>query len=126
MKFHRQTMTGIYVVQSYDESGIVINDARYTSNVILSAEQLTEDWSVRGIEELNETSCRQIAEHGAEIVLLGTGARYRMVEPRLLAWFARQGMGLEVMDTMAACRTYNILAGESRAVVAALMIEPFR
>lgn len=122
MKFHLENTSGIHIVQSYDASGVVINESRYTSSLILSPRRITENWPVRYIEEFDESACHGIADHGGEIVLLGTGARYRMVDPRFLAWFARHGMGLEVMDSRAACRTYNILAGEQRPVVAALVI----
>ncbi len=57
------------------------------------------------------------------MVLLGTGRRHAPVAPRWMAWFGGRGMGLEVMDTRAACRTYNILATEGRRVVAALIID---
>jgi uncharacterized protein len=60
---------------------------------------------------------------GAEIVLLGTGPRQRFPHPRLTAELARAGIGLEVMDLQAACRTYNILVAEERKVAAALLFE---
>lgn len=64
-----------------------------------------------------------ILEMQPEVVLIGTGHSLRFPEPHLLAPVIRQGLGYEVMDTQAACRTYNILANESRNVVAALLIE---
>lgn len=123
MKFHLENTSGIYSVRSFDRTGIVVNDQRHTGSLILSANRLTENWPVRHVDDLDESTHLQIAEHGAEIVLLGTGTRHRMIDSWHPAWFAARGMGLEVMDTMAACRTYNILAGELRKVVAALIVD---
>ena len=61
--------------------------------------------------------------HAAQIVLLGTGPRQRFPHPRLTAALASAGIGLEVMDVQAACRTYNILVAEERKVAAALLFE---
>ena len=65
----------------------------------------------------------ELAASGAELVLLGTGRQLKRAPPAWLAPFARQGVGLESMDTAAACRTYNILASEGRRVLAALILE---
>jgi uncharacterized protein len=123
MKLHLEHTSGINLIRSWDESGIVINDSRHTLSLILSAERVTEDWPVHRTDELCEDACLAIIEHNAEIVLLGTGLRHQLVEPRYFAWFAERGMGLEVMDTGAACRTYNVLAGERRRVAAALILD---
>ena len=122
MKLHLDSATGVNVVRSYDASGITVNETRYTTSIILSADRVTVDWSVTRVSDFDESSCQPILEHDADIVLLGTGSELRWVEPRLIAWFASRGMGLEVMDTMAACRTFNILAAEQRRVCAALML----
>ncbi len=123
MKLHLDNASGVNVVRFCDAAGIVVNDTRHTRSLILSAESVTDDWRVDDITAFDEDACRDIAAHEADIVLLGTGARQHMVDPWYMAWFAARGMGLEVMDTFAACRTYNILAAEGRRVVAALILE---
>jgi uncharacterized protein len=76
---------------------------------------------VASFAALAEADFERIAALGPEVVLLGTGARLRFPHPRLSAPLARAGIGLEVMDLQAACRTYNILAAEERIVAAALV-----
>ena len=72
-------------------------------------------------ELLQESHFTQLAALGAEIILLGTGARLRFPHPSLTRSLIEARIGLEVMDNGAACRTYNILAGEGRKVVAAIL-----
>ncbi len=124
MKLQLENPRGINVVRAFDADGIVVNETRYSRSLILSAQQVTDDWPVSTIADFDESACQSIARHEAEIVLLGTGAAHRQVDSRYMAWFAQRGMGLEVMDTSAACRTFNVLVGEERRVVAALIVEP--
>lgn len=123
MKLHLDNASGVNVVRSCDATGIVVNETRHTRSLILSAGIVTGDWRVADVDAFDEAACRDVAAHEADIVLLGTGRRQHMVDPWYMAWFAARGMGLEVMDTFAACRTYNILAAEDRRVVAALIVE---
>ncbi len=123
MKLHLEDPRGIHVVQAVDAGGIVINETRHRHSLVVSAQQITPGWPVASANAIDEAACQAILAHDAEIVLIGTGARHVILAPRLHAWFAGRGMGLEIMDTAAACRTYNVLAGEARRVVAALVIE---
>jgi uncharacterized protein len=80
------------------------------------------DWPASSLEELKPDHLAAIVELKPEIVLLGSGASFRFPEPSLLAPLHKAGIGVEVMDTPAACRTYNILLGEGRNVLAALIV----
>jgi uncharacterized protein len=88
----------------------------------VSADRLVTDWPATSVEALAPDHLAAIVEMRPEIVLLGSGAAFRFPEPALLAPLYRAGIGVEVMDTPAACRTYNILMGEGRNVVAALIL----
>ncbi len=92
-----------------------------TGSFIVSPRHLLRDWAPTHIDNLQAEHLNAILELQPELVLLGTGARLTFPAPQLLASLHRQRIGVEVMDTAAACRTYNILMGEGRFVVAGLM-----
>lgn len=82
------------------------------------------DWHCTRFEQLTEPHFAQLAKTRPELVIFGSGVRLRFPPPAFLRALMAQRIGLETMDTLAACRTYNILAGEGRQVIAALLIEP--
>ena len=82
------------------------------------------DWNCARFEDLTAEHFAQLAQTQPELVIFGSGTRLRFPPPALLRELMEKRIGLETMDTLAACRTYNILAGEGRQVLAALLIEP--
>jgi uncharacterized protein len=90
--------------------------------VVVLADRV-EQWAVRGFDQLSADDFTYLKNLNVEIVLLGTGPKQRFPHPRLTAALAQAGIGLEVMDVQAACRTYNILVAEERKVAAALLFE---
>ena len=98
----------------------MVNGARHAASVIVLPERI-EPWAVADFAALTEAHFAALAALAPEIVLLGTGSRLRFPHPRLTTALARAGIGLEVMDVQAACRTFNILAEEERHVAAALV-----
>jgi uncharacterized protein len=92
-----------------------------SGSFVLSPKHLLRDWAPISIETLQAEHLDLIIELQPELVLLGTGTRLTFPAPQLLASLHRQRIGVEVMDTAAACRTYNILMGEGRFVVAGLI-----
>lgn len=84
------------------------------------------DWNCTRFEQLTAEHFALLAETKPELVIFGSGSRLRFPPPAFLRLLMAQRIGLETMDTLAACRTYNILAGEGRRVVAALLIEAER
>jgi uncharacterized protein len=82
------------------------------------------DWNCERFEDLSAEHFAQLAQTKPELVIFGSGTRLRFAPPALLRALMENRIGIETMDTLAACRTYNILAGEGRQVLAALLIEP--
>lgn len=95
---------------------------RVTYSVLLHAEGMLQPWPVNQPDELLSEHFQLILEWQPEVLLLGTGSRLRFPEPTCLTSLQLQGIGVEVMDTAAACRTFNVLAAEGRRVAAALLM----
>src|SRR4030095_7684301 len=121
MKFHLATPSG-NVVTGQGPGWIRGGPQDYRSGIVLTADTVVPEWAEAGFDALSEADFAGLLAHAPEIVLLGTGNTLRFPHPRLLRALAEAQVGIEVMDTAAACRTFNILAAEGRKVVAALMI----
>ena len=121
MKLHADSNTPLNTVTAYGPGFIEVNRVRHTGAVLLMPEGPVLPWSVHSIEALDETALTALFELEPEVVLLGTGDRQRFMHPRLLRGLAARGIGVDPMDTRAACRTYNILMVEGRKVLAALL-----
>ena len=81
------------------------------------------DWQCASFEDLTEAHFMLLAQTQPELVIFGSGSRIRFAPPAFLRGLMQQRIGIETMDTLAACRTYNVLAGEGRRVIAALLID---
>jgi len=123
VKLHQSHTAGLNVFTAYGEGYVAVNNEKHHKNLILLPNTLIEDWSSATTETLAESDMRKLLELGTEIVLLGTGSRLRFPSSSLLRPFAPAGIGLEIMDLQAACRTYNILVAEGRKVAAALLFD---
>ncbi len=95
-------------------------------SIVISSRGEKFDWYCARFEDLTENHFAQLAATQPELVIFGSGARLRFAPPALMRALMQHRIGIETMDTLAACRTYNILAGEGRRVVAALLIETGR
>ena len=122
MKLHADAPIAANAFTGYGEGYVLVNGQRHDRSLVVLPERLIPDWSAIGFESLAEAHFAGLAELGREVILLGTGSRLRFPHPRLLAPLHRSGIGVEVMDVPAACRTYNILMAESRKVAAALLL----
>jgi uncharacterized protein len=122
LKFHLDQRTGLNAFTGYGSGYVMVNNARHEHNLAVLPEAILDNWTAAGFDELAAEDFTQLAGRGLEIVLLGTGARIRFPRPELLRPLIDAGIGIEVMDTPAACRTYNILMGEGRKVAAALIV----
>ena len=113
------------MVRAYGDDGITIDHQKHVQSVLVSSleNMPTRAWGVHRFEDMGPEDLAALATCGAELVILGTGQRLRFTPPSWLQPFAEQRVGLETMDTSAACRTYNILVSEGRKVIAALLIE---
>jgi uncharacterized protein len=121
LKFTRE-LSARLVIRSVSETAIRINDEEYPDSVALTAEEILGTWPGTSIAALTAADFDPVFATKPEIVLLGTGTS-NVFPPRELTFaFARKGVGLEVMDTAAAARTFNVLANESRRVAAVLYL----
>jgi uncharacterized protein len=125
MKLHLTPRAGLQLCSGYGAGYIAVNDVRYETSVVVTPEAVTE-WKGGGVDTLTAADFGAIADRGPEIVIFGTGPTQRFPRPELMRALAASGVGLEVMDSGAACRTYNILASESRKVVAVILLDRAR
>lgn len=121
MKLHPDQPSVLNTVTAYGEGFVEVNATRYESPLLVSPEAPTQVWPVAGFEALQEADFAPILALAPDVVLLGTGARQRFPHPGLTRALMTARIGVEFMDTRAACRTYNILMAEGRRVVAALL-----
>ncbi len=121
MKLHLASGAGQNLFSGYGAGYVAVNNVRYEKSVVVSS-QGVQEWQVGGFAALVAGDFGFIAELKPEIVIFGTGAIQRFPHPELARALVSAGAGLEVMDTRAACRTYNILVAEGRKVIAAILI----
>lgn len=106
----------------YGAGYVAVNRMRYESNLIVLPDRIIEDWDVESFEQLAPEHFDFLISLNPEMVLFGTGPSLRFPHPKLTRMLIEARIGVEVMDTSAACRTYNILTDEGRRVAAALLI----
>lgn len=121
MQISEDSTPGINVIRAYGGGELQVNDNRYRGAVILSASTLLAEPNICDLEELVAVDAARILALDPELVLLGTGTHQTFPAASFGAQFLRAGIGFEVMDTGAACRTFNVLVGEQRRVVALLL-----
>ncbi len=117
-----ETNNNSYHIRGYAAGDILINETHYHRSLIVSPLQLITDWPPQSNAELTEESFNIVMELEVEVVIFGSGEHLQFPSPKILAPFAEKGIGVEVMNTRAACHTYNVLMSEGRKVVAALLI----
>lgn len=122
MKIHLETGAGANLIRAYGVGQITVNDQTYARSLVLMPDRILDPWGPTRVAELGLKDFMQIAALRPEVVLLGTGLRLRFPDPAMTRPLIEARIGMEVMDTAAACRTYNILMGEGRRVAAALMM----
>lgn len=121
MKFHLATTSG-NIVTGLGPGWVRVGTTEYRENLVLTPDAVTVGWAPAGFDGLAASDFAQLLSARPEVVLFGTGATLRFAHPRLTHALADARIGLETMDTPAACRTFNILAAEGRGVVAALLL----
>lgn len=124
MKLQPDTSNG-FIINAHGKGWIEVNGQRFTQSLILSSLPGTTPtpWRPTRFEELGENDLASLLLKGSELVIFGSGLRLRFAKPQWLQAFMAIGIGVETMDTAAACRTYNILASEGRKVTAGLILE---
>jgi uncharacterized protein len=122
MRFTQDSSSGIHLIRGYAAGELRIDDTVYRGAVIVSASTILSEPDVRDLDALVALQPARILALDPEIILLGTGQRQIFPAASFGAQFLRVGIGFEVMDTGAGCRTFNVLVGEQRRVVAMLLI----
>jgi uncharacterized protein len=121
MKLHLSTSNDTYQINKVDTKSVTINQKIYSNSVIVMPDSLT-DWEPTNVDNLKIAHFEILVKLEPELIILGTGQTIHFPSAELLSPLIQKGIGIEIMDTAAACRTYTILASEGRKVAAALLI----
>ena len=124
MKFQPDTPTGVNVITRQDPGRVWVGPTLFETSLLVPCTGAVRAWPVAGFDELDAELFEQIALLDPELVIFGSGSRLRFPRPQWLQALIGRRIGVETMDTPAACRTYNVLVSEQRSVVAALILEP--
>ena len=122
MKLSAESGSG-NVIRSFRPGELRLAEQTFKSHVILSASEIIQDWKPAAFPELSIADFEPAIALSPEIILFGTGEQQRFPDNALMTEIMRQGIAFEVMDTAAACRTFNVLVSEFREVVAALLVQ---
>lgn len=122
MKIHPDIIS-VPSISSYGTGWVQVGDAQLTHSVVIASDGRRFDWQCERFEDLTDAHFEQLAQLQTELVIFGSGTRLRFPAAALTRALIERQIGIESMDTQAACRTYNILAGEGRHVAVALLIE---
>ena len=123
MKLQADRIEGRNAIARHGADGVIVNGAEHRTSVIVPWTGAVQPWPVDAFEALASAHFAALAALEPELVIFGSGKRIRFVHPALLAPLLERRIGIETMDTAAACRTYNVLLAEGRSVIAALLFE---
>jgi uncharacterized protein len=121
VKFTLESNAAVNLITAYGNGEICLRERTLRGNVILTPDQIVEDWAVGSIDALDIPALEPVLALAPDLIVLGTGQQLRFPPRGLRAQVHARGVGFEVMDTPAACRTYNVLVLEGRKVVAAFL-----
>ena len=124
MKFQPESGEGANVISRQEPGRVWVGAEAYAHSVLVPWQGAVEAWPAATLDALTAAHFERIVAFAPEVVIFGSGARLRFVAPALQQALFERRIGIETMDTPAACRTYNVLAAERRRVLAALLIEP--
>ena len=122
MKLHLANLGDTKLFTSYADDHVMVNRERFDSSIVVMAAEVRSDWEVADFDALNQAHFDYFLALKPEVLLLGTGKSQHFPHPRLYRKLTNAGIGVECMDTPAACRTYNILVAEDRKVIAAILL----
>ena len=124
MKFQPDSLAGTNTVSRHERGAVWINGVRWAHSVLVPWRGEVQAWPLDGLPALTPGHFEQALALKPELVIFGSGERLTFVAPALYRSLIGARVGIETMDTAAACRTYNVLAAEGRSVVAALLVTP--
>lgn len=110
-------------VTGWQPTSVTINGRKFEQSIILTPEKVHE-WPPASSMDLDQNGLAELLKYPADVYILGTGAQQRFPDTTLLLPFYRQGIGIEIMDSRAACQTFNVLVAEHRRPVAGIIVEP--
>ncbi|MDD5248385.1 MAG: Mth938-like domain-containing protein [Rhodocyclaceae bacterium] len=123
MKLYADSRSSFHVVTAHGPGYVAVDGQRLERSLLLQPDRIDAAWGPDAFAELTAAHLAPLATLGCDVLLLGTGPRQRFPAPAILRPLIEARVGVEVMDTPAACRTYNILVAEGRQVAAALIVE---
>lgn len=124
MKLHVEHFNGLNAITAYGNGFVEVNQQRHSNSIFLMPRGPVRAWPVARFADLSASALADLTGETMEMLLLGTGPRQHFLPPAWLQPFLQRSVGVEVMASPAACRTYNILMAENRSIALALMIEP--
>lgn len=124
MKFQPEHASGVNVITRHDAAAVWVGNVAHGGSILVPWKGEVDPWPVSDPGSATAAHFEALLRHGPELVIFGSGRRLKFVPPAVLRPLIERGVGIETMDTAAACRTYNVLAAEGRCVVAALIVAP--
>ena len=124
MKFQPDHLSGTNAITRHEPGALWVGNQRFDRSLLVPWRGEVKPWAPARVEQLAAADFDAVLAMKPELVIFGSGPRLRFVSPALLRSLIERGIGVETMDTHAACRTYNVLVAEGRSAVAALLLEP--
>ena len=109
-------------IKSYDDKQIIINDTTYQNSIILSTQSIISPWPVHLLDDLTPTTMNEMIQFNPEIIIIGHSEPGAQLPIKTQQWLSQQRIGVECMLIGAACRTFNVLLSEGRAIVAGFVL----
>ncbi len=122
MKFAQDSQDEGYVITAYGDDSVSVNGKIFEQSLILANTAFSENWGVSAIDQLAAEHIEQVLSFNPELIIIGTGNKLVFPPVEIYSAIIKRGIGVDFMDTQAACRTYNILMSEGRGVVAGLIL----
>ena len=122
MKFAQDSQEDGYVITAYDDNSVSINGKTFSQSLVVASTRLHEHWGIADIEQLTSSHIELVLSLQPELIIIGTGNNLVFPAVEIYSGIIEHGIGVDFMDTGAACRTYNILMSEGRDVVAGLIL----
>jgi len=123
MSLNLDENSATYQIRAYQPGLIQVNDQMFSTSIIITPDKLINSWSPQNIDELNREDLADVIALRPSILLIGTGHELQFPDLKIYGDLINYGIGVEIMNTHAACRTYNVLTSEGRNVAAALIIK---
>ena len=124
MKFQPDQLAGTNVITRHDADALWVGGTRFNHSLLVPWQGNVLHWAPTQPDDLTPADFEALLAFKPELVIFGSGPRHRFVSPALMRALIDHRIGVETMDTPAACRTYNVLVAEGRSAVAALLLRP--